>query len=324
VYRFLLRRFLQTCLLLFVASLISFFVVRLAFDPLARFRIGVRDPEAFQRFRLRLGLDRPLVEQYGSWLREIVRGDFGVSSRTSQDVFPSLIRAFLVSMQLLLPTLFFSFFISLFVGTFSALREHSFFDKVVIVITHVGLAFPPFALGLFLIDIFSLRLQSAFHLSEPLFYFLGLHSSGTNTYDVDYLRHIFLPVATLTLQVSISWIRYQRSAVREILAEDFILAARAKGLSEWKLLWSHGIRNSLGSLFPVITSEATLLLSGMLVTEYIFSIPGIGKEFIGSLLAGDVYFVLGYLILAGFFVACVHLLSDIILSRVNPRVVMLS
>jgi peptide/nickel transport system permease protein len=279
------RRVAYSIPVLLVASFLLFAFVRATFDPTARLASS-RDPNAIARERVRLGLDKPVVVQYRDWLVKFVQGDWGTSSRSSERVVPMIKRALWNTVQLIGWGVLISAIVAVTVGVFSAVRQYSLPDYAFTALSFVGLAMPPFWFGLIAIQFLAVYPKDWFDLSQVPLFFVGLRSA-TETGAVDYARHLVLPVLTLTVQIIASWSRYQRASMLDALSADYVRAARAKGLSRTRVVLKHAFRNALIPLVTVMALDIGLLFGGLIVTEQIFSIPGMGRLFIDSLIQGD-------------------------------------
>jgi peptide/nickel transport system permease protein len=316
---FVLRRALISIPVVLVASFVLFWLVRETFDPTARLR-NVRDPQVIIRETERLGLNDPIPVQYGKWLGEFAQGDWGQSARTREDVTDMTKRAFGNTLQLITFGIILSAAIAVSIGVYSAIKQYSVPDYVFTGLSYIAIAMPPFYFGLIAINVLSYRTQDWFGLSEAPLYFVGLHSARQSSFDMDYLRHLVLPVLTLSVQIVGSWSRYQRSAMLDVMGADFIRTARAKGVPRRQVIFKHGVRNALIPLVTVMAVDIGLLFGGLIITETIFSIPGMGRMFIQALLQGDVAVLEAWLIVVSVFVIAFNLLADVLYGLLDPRI----
>ncbi|MFD5224862.1 ABC transporter permease [Microbacterium sp. NPDC058342] len=313
------RRLLISLPVVLLASLLTFWAVRVAFDPLSKLRQS-QDPGVVERETERLGLDRSIPEQYLLWLKGLVTGDWGVSTRTGGDVMTMIGAAAWPTLQLLLWGVLIGAFIALVVGTYSAVRQYSVADYTLTGASYLGIALPSFWFGLLLIQIFGVWPVQAFGLSEPPLFFVGLHSIGSSGLNLDYVRHLVLPIATLTITLVASWSRFGRASMLDTLSSDYVRTARAKGVPRRQIVLRHALRNSLAPFVTVVLLDAGLLFGGLVVTEQIFSVPGMGKLLLDSLLAGDVYVLLPWMMLVALAVVVFNLLADLSYAFLDPRV----
>jgi peptide/nickel transport system permease protein len=319
VLSYIVRRILYSVPVLLVASFVLFVGVRITFDPAAKLAFS-QDPDAISRYKKSFGLDQPIVIQYIRWIGNFVRGDWGKSSRTSGDVFPMMTRSFGFTLQLIIWGVLVSAVLAIAVGVYSAVRQYSVTDYLFTGISYVGIALPPFWFGLVAIQFFVFTLAEWFNLDSKLFYFVGLHSTGQSGINLDYFRHLLLPVMTLTVQIIASWSRYERAAMLDVLGSDYVRTARAKGVPQRQVVFKHAFRNALIPLLTVIAIDAGLLFGGLVVTERIFSIPGMGRLFLDSLQTGDAYVLMAWFVVTAFFVILFNLIADLLYAVFDPRI----
>ena len=316
---YIARRVAYSVPVLLVASFIIFVAVRLAYDPTVKFR-QLKDPTALERARIRYGLDKPIPVQYFKWLGRVVRGDFGISTRTGGAVGPMITRALGFTVQLILWGVLLALIIAIGIGVFSAIKQYSIPDYVFTGLSYIGVAMPPFWFGLLMIQIFGVYIKQKFKLDTPFLYFIGLHSTDKKGINLDYLRHLVLPIITLTVQLIAQWSRFERSSMLDVLSSDYIRTARAKGVPRRKVVFKHAFRNALIPLVTDVATQTGALFGGLIITEVIFSIPGMGRLFVDALQAGDVYVVLAWMIVGGLFVILFNLIADMLYSILDPRV----
>ncbi|MCD1571560.1 ABC transporter permease [Agromyces mediolanus] len=302
-----------------VASFVLFWAVRSTFDPLAKLR-QAHDPSVIQREIERLGLDRSIVEQYFLWLKAFVTGDWGTSSRTGSPVFQLIGEALWPTAQLAFWGLLVAVVIAGAVSVYSAVRRYSLGDNLLTGASYLGIAMPAFWFGLILIQTFAVWPKEQFGLAEPPLYFVGLHSPGESGFNLDYLRHLVLPVAALMIALVATWSRFGRAAMLDALSSDYVRTARAKGVPRRQIIWRHAVRNSLAPFVTVVALDAAVLIGGLVVTEQIFAIPGMGRLFLDSLVAGDVFVLLPWMIVVAIAVVICNLLADIGYALLDPRV----
>jgi peptide/nickel transport system permease protein len=315
---FITRRVLYSIPVILVASFVLFWAVRATFDPLAKLRLA-QDPTALAREVERLGLDRSVPEQYFLWLRSMVVGDWGLSTRTGTPVLPLIGEALWPTLQLAFWGLLIAVLIAGGISVYSAVRQYSLGDNLLTGASYLGIAMPAFWFGLILIQTFAVWPKEAFGLSEPPLYFIGLNSPG-QTGVLDYIRHLILPVAALMIALIASWSRFGRAAMLDALSSDYVRTARAKGVPRRQVIWRHAVRNSLAPFVTVVALDAAILIGGLVVTEQIFAIPGMGRLFLQSLVAGDVFVLLPWMIVVAVAVVICNLIADIAYAVLDPRV----
>lgn len=316
---FLLRRLVYSVPVLAIASFVLFWAVRTTFDPLTKLRQS-HDPAALKRETARLGLNRPVIEQYGLWMKSFVTGDWGTSTRTGGAVRPMIGSALGTTAQLIGWGVLFAALLALAIGLFSAARQYSMGDYTFTALSYLGIAMPPFWVGLILIQVLAVWPQQQFGLSQPPLYFVGLHTAGSSGVNLDYLRHLALPVLTLTVSLIASWSRFGRASLLESLASDYVRTARAKGVPRRRILVRHATRNSLAPFLTVVAMDSALLVGGLVVTEQIYSIPGMGRLFLDSMLAGDVFTLLPWMLVVAVAMILFNLLADVAYALLDPRV----
>lgn len=319
MFVYVLRRILISIPVVLIASFLLFFFVRETFDPTARLR-NVRDPAVIARETERLGLNDPIPVQYGKWLGEFAQGDWGESARTREDVTDMTRRALWNTVQLIFWGILVSAVIAVSIGVYSAVKQYSVPDYVFTGLSYLAIAMPPFWFGLIAINVFAFKSQDWFGFSEPPVSFVGLHSPRQSGYDLDYAKHLILPVMTLSVQIVGSWSRFQRSAMLDVMHADYIRTARAKGVPRMKVIFKHGVRNALIPLVTVMAVDIGLLFGGLIITESIFSVPGMGRMFIQALLQGDVAVLEAWMIVVAVFVVAFNLLADVLYGLLDPRI----
>jgi len=324
---YVLRRILISIPVVLIASFLLFWFVRETFDPTARLR-NVRDPEVVARETERLGLNDPVPVQYGNWLKEFVQGDWGESARTREPVADMTKRAFWNTVQLIFFGIFISAIAAVAIGVFGAIKQYSIPDYLLTGVSYLAIAMPPFWFGLLAINVLAFKVPEWAQRNDISFLgvdkrqvdFVGLHKARGSGVNEDYFRHLVLPVLTLSVQIIGSWSRFQRSAMLDVMSADYIRTARAKGVPRRKVIFKHGVRNALIPLVTVMAIDIGLLFGGLLVTETIFSIAGMGRMFVQALLQGDVAVLEAWMIVVAVFVIAFNLLADILYSVLDPRI----
>jgi len=318
--RYLARRVLGSIPVLIVASFITFWLVRRAIDPLARYR-QTRDAEAIMaQQRKALGLNHPVVVQWWTWLTHFVRGDWGTSARTQDPVSAMIQHALWPSLQLLFWATIASVVVALALGTYSAVKQYSAGDYVFTGLSYLGIAMPDFFFALLAIGALVTWPAVHFHLNGPILYSIGLHTEGQSGLNLDYFRHLALPVLTLTFGSVASWSRFHRSAMLDVLNADYIRTARAKGVPRRQVIMRHAFRNALIPFTTVTALDTAFLISGVIVTEKIFSISGMGQAFLSALGAGDAPFLLAWFVITSVAVIVMNLLTDVAYVVLDPRI----
>jgi len=259
-----------------------------------------------------LGLDLPLYEQYGRWLGNLVRGNLGYSFQTGEPVFEMIMRRIPATLELMGISLIISIFLGVTLGVISALRQYSVLDYGLTLFGFTGISIPDFFLGLILIYVFALQLD--------WFPTSGMVTAGTEFSWADNLRHVFLPALALALVRTSIFMRYTRASVLEVINDDYVRTARAKGMSEFVVTTRHILRNALIPVITVIGINLTVLFAGSVIIETIFQWPGIGMMFINAIALRDSPVIMGYVLFSAFVVLIANLLTDVTYSWADPRI----
>jgi peptide/nickel transport system permease protein len=315
---YITRRALYSIPVIIIASFLLFAFVRGTFDPCAKLRSSREGAAAYARCRDRLGINEPVVVQYKNWLNDAVQGDLGESSRTNEKVTSMLSRSLWYTVQLIFWGILVSAVVAVALGVYSAVRQYSVLDYTFTGLSFVGLAMPPFWFGLLAIQFLAVWPNTNF--GWDWFKFVGLHSGDTKGFNLDYVQHLILPVMTLTVQIIAEWSRFQRASMLDVMSADYIRTARAKGVPRRKVIFKHGLRNALIPLVTVMALDIGALFGGLIVTEKIFAIPGMGRLFIDSLLVGDVQVLVAWTIITAIFIVLFNLLADVMYGVLDPRI----
>jgi peptide/nickel transport system permease protein len=311
--RFLIRRLLGAIPLLLGVAILSFIFMQLApGGPDALFARNARmTEEALQAIRHNMGLDRPVHEQLFIWLGNLARGNLGISytqyrpvSQVIWDVVPNTLLLMGTGMLISLAA-------ALIFGILAARRQYGFFDNVTSFISYFGLAMPVFWFGLMLQLLFAVRLgwlPSA-----------GMESAGGGG-PWDVARHLVLPAFTIAIGSIAGWSRYVRSSTIESLEQDYVRTARAKGIDDRRVLIGHVLRNALIPFVTVVGIDVPLYLTGAVLTETVFSWPGMGRLFFDSLTVRDYPVLMGVLLLGAVLIVLGNLIADIIYGVLDPRI----
>ena len=318
--QFLGRRVIYSIVVLLLASVVAFVGTRIAFDPTARLA-QVRDPKVRIEERKRLGIDQPIVVQYGRWVSKFARGDMGQTEVSRERVWPKLRKGLWFTIQLLVWGVLVSVIAALIIGVYSAVRQYSVGDYVLTTFSFMGISIPPFWFAFIAIQVFVFTLPGLFGMKPWFYTFSGnLHSDGSSGINLDYFRHLFLPVLVLTVQNIAGWSRYQRASMLETLNADYVRTARAKGVPRGQVIRRHALRNALIPVVTVMALDIGLLFGGLVITEQIFSIPGMGRIFVGAMEKGDAGLLAAWTVVAAFFVLLFNLIADLAYGWLDPRV----
>ncbi len=310
---FALRRIGQSLLLLLLVSMIGFALLHLApGGPLAQFALTPgMSQEALQRIAHQMGLDQPLPLQYLQWLRRLLAGDWGRSYRDSQPVLWVISTHLGATLELMASSTLLAVILGTWVGVLGATRRYSLADYAATIGAMIALSIPTFWFGLVMIYLFSVRLD-------------WLPAGNIATVGdgslLDYARHLIEPCVVLALVTVATWSRYMRASMLEVINQDYIRTARAKGLRRFRVLVHHAMRNALLPMITVAGLQLPTLLSGALVTETVFTWPGMGRLFLDSLGYRDYPMVMGLLMFSAALVLIGNLLADMLYVVADPRV----
>lgn len=319
--RYLLGRIVQAIPLLVGITLIVFALVHAApGSPLTQFEFNPNiKPEDIERIRHNLGLDRPLYEQYFLWIGGMVRGDFGVSLITGRPVMERIGERLPKTLILSVAALLLALTLSIPIGVYAAVKRGSFFDQFATVMSTMGQAIPGFWLGILMILIFSVQFKEWRLPSLPSG---GFQTLGQNFNIPDLLVHLAMPAFVLAFVNIASWTRYIRSSMLEALAQDYVRTAHAKGLANRSVIFRHALRNGLIPLVTLLGLSLPALVSGAVVTEVIFSWPGIGRLAYDAALERDYTTTMGLITITSALVISGNLLADITYAFLDPRIKM--
>lgn len=317
IWKFILKRILQTIPLLVIVSLISFFIIRLSpVDPLAELRLNPAiSQETLQKEKARLGLDKPIIVQYGLWAKSFVQGDLGVTS-SGEKVSVKLAERIPNTLILTLIVIFMTWSVGVPLGIMGAIYNKSKLDRVLTILSSVGMAIPSFFFAILLL---------IFAVKSGLFPVGGLTSYDFNDLSFfgkigDVSRHLVLPVIVL-FTISLAGLQRQmRANMLDVLDSDYIKFARAKGLSEFQVIFKHALRNAINPMITLLGFEFAGLLSGAALTEYVFQYPGLGRLILEAVMKSDINLVMASLMIGSIMLVLGNLIADILLILTDPRV----
>ena len=309
--RYILQRLLTTLVVVFGITFVVFMIIQLVPGDPARVILGVAaSEENVIALRERLGLNEPVWVQYGSWLSGLVRGDLGNSLVTGQPVTEQILQRLPATLILATAGLFVGLLIGLPVGIISALKPHSPLDIFASLFSQIGVSIPDFWLGILLVLLFSLTLG-------------WLPSQGYTPIGedpLDWFLHLILPALTVGIISGSIQTRFNRSAMLEVLHEDYIRTARAKGLTEGMVVNKHALRNALIPIITILGLQLTALLSAVVVVEVVFSWPGLGRLTLDAVLDRDYPLLQGAVFTIALLLALVNLVTDLLYAFIDPRI----
>jgi len=306
--QYTLKRLVEAIPIWVAITLIVFLLMNfIPGDPVMQLmdaRSGAIDEAVVEQIREEWGLNDPLYMQYLNFLSNVVQGDLGTSFQSRMEVTTVLIERIPVTIQVTLLGLFFAIVIGITTGIISAIKRGNWLDTFVSTFSIAGVSLPSFFLGLLLMYIFSVKLG-------------WLPASG---YKMGELKFLILPAITLGLSVSGIIARITRSAMIDVLKMDYMITSYAKGLSKYRIIGIHAMKNALSPILTIIGVQLGLLLSGAVITETIFGLPGIGRLLIDGILQRDIPVVQGCVIFISTVFLVVNLLTDICCRLVDPRI----
>jgi ABC-type dipeptide/oligopeptide/nickel transport system permease component len=303
VSRFLLQRVLLLIPTLFGVLLVTFLLLYVAPGDPVQAMVGERaDPETLARLRAELHLDDPLYRQFGHYVGGVVRGNLGTSYITRRPIIRDLLERFPATLRLAGAAMLFAAAVGISVGILGAWRPGTWMDRVAAFGSYLGVSFPVYWVGLILILIFAVNLR-------------WLPPSGSGG-----IVYLVLPALTLGMRSVAFLSRMTRAAMQDVLQSDFIRTARAKGLWEPRVVLSHGLRNALLPVVTVLGLDFGSYLTGSILTETIFSWPGVGRYVLNAIDKRDLPAIQGSILFLSLVFVVVNLLTDILYARVDPRV----
>lgn len=301
--RFLLQRFLLLIPTLLGVLLVTFLLLYVAPGDPVQAMVGERaDPETLARLRAELRLDDPLHQQFGHYVGGVLQGDLGTSYITRRPILQDLLQRFPATLRLAGAAMLFAAVTGISIGVYGAWRPGSWPDRVSAFGAYLGVSFPVYWVGLLLILIFAVNLR-------------WLPPSGSGG-----LVYLILPALTLGMRSVAFLSRMTRAAMEEVLQSDFVRTARAKGLLEGRVVLSHGLRNALLPVVTVLGLDFGSYLTGSILTETIFSWPGVGRYVLNAIDKRDLPAVQGSILFLSLVFVFVNLITDILYARVDPRV----
>ena len=303
--RYAIRRLFQSLIVVFGVSVVAFGMLFMTGDP-AEVILGESADRMsvaqIQEFRVKMGFDRPWYVQYGSFVGKALQGDFGNSFVRHQPAFEVITDKLPATIQLASAAFVLSLLISIPLGVLSAMNPHKLLDRIATVLAIFGQSIPGFWLGILLILLFGVHLK-----------WLPISGSGT-------WQHLVMPSIALAAFPIARNMRLTRSSMLDVMQRDFVRTARAKGISETRVVYMHVLRNSLLPIVTAIGLEAGFLLGGSVITETIFGWPGVGREIVSAIGSKDFYVVQAGVIMLALIFSAVNLLIDLAYSWIDPRI----
>lgn len=303
MWAFLVRRLLLTIPVVWLLVTLVFALVHLVpGDPVVQMLGEGASVTEVERLRGELGLDRPLLEQYGAFMIDLLSGDLGVSFRNQEPVLVSILDRYPATIGLALASLAFSLVIAVPLGTLAALDKDGFRDHMIGILTLLGVSLPNFVIGPLFILFLAIGLG-----------WFPVSGSGTPL-------HLVLPAVTLGSAIAAITTRMVRSSILEEAGQDYVRTARAKGLSELRVILHHAFRNGMIPILTIVGLQFGTLLAGAIVTEMIFSWPGLGRLMVQAIYARDYPLVQGCILSVSLTYVLVNLLTDLLYVVADPRI----
>lgn len=308
MYKYIIKRLLMLIPVIIGVTFIVFFILNLSpGDPAAIILGDQASAEALAMKREELGLNDPLVIRYANYMSDMVRGDLGISYKNNLSVWDQVVERFPNTAVLAIAGILVAILIGIPTGIISAKKQYTALDSVSTVVALIGVAMPNFWFGLLMVILFALNLG-------------WLPSQGMGTGFIPLLRSLVLPALTLGTGAAAMITRMTRSSMLEVIRQDYIDTARAKGLSESAVTFHHMLKNAMIPIITAIGLQFGTLLGGAMLTETVFSWPGLGRLMVDSIKSKDIPMVLGSVIFLAIMFTVVNLLVDIIYAFVDPRI----
>jgi len=309
---YVLKRLFSTIPVFIGLSLIVFLIMAMIPGNPAQALLGAwATPENVARINRELGLNKPLYQQYLIWAGNILHGDFGRSYVLNRPVIDEVMERFSATLLLGGCALLLSTVLGLLEGIFSAVRQFGWGDRIITLLVLLGISMPSFWIGLLMIMLFAVQLQ--------WFPASGMYAVWGGGDVADLLHHLALPAVTLAIVATGVIARLTRTAMLEVLRQDFIRTARAKGLSERKVIYKHAFRMALVSVIPVIGIQAGFVLGGAVYIETVFQWPGLGAMMVKAVATRDLLLVQGGVLVAAAAYVLINLCADILQALLDPR-----
>ena len=300
--RYICFRLIQSVIALLVLSMIIFYLIRLGGDPALLLLPETATESDYKFMKAKLGLDKPIYEQYVIFMKDVVKGDLGKSIRTRRPVIESIKETFPKSIKLVMTSFIIAMLLGIPLGVLAAVKKGTFWDHVARIIAGMGQSMPTFWVGLMLIQIFSVWLRI-------------LPASG-----MDGWKNYVMPSTCLAIFMMAGVIRLLRSSMLEILDHDYIKLARIKGVMEYIVIWKHALRNGLLSVVSFSSMYITIMVTGAILVETVFTWPGFGRLAYTAIVNQDFPLIQGIVLTAAAFVMFANLVTDFLYGYLDPRI----
>lgn len=308
---FIIRRVLQTLLVIFIVTLVVFTVMHsMPGDPVLMFLGPDASKEQITFYTEKFGLNESLPKQYFIWISNVLQGDFGQSIAYRQDIGPFIFERIKVTLTIALPAFVFATVAGVLLGIIAAVKRGTFIDSTITVLANIGMATPTFWLSILCVYVFSLKLG-----------WLPVQGFTFPTEDFALaIRRMIMPVTILSLGPLASFARQTRSAMLEVIRQDYIRTARSKGMNERIVIYKHALRNALIPIITLMGMQLGLMIGGSVLIEQVYVIPGMGNMIITAILNKDYLLVQSAVFVIATTVSLCNLLVDIAYGYVDPRI----
>jgi peptide/nickel transport system permease protein len=311
--RYILFRLLSAVPVILGITVIVFLIMAMIPGNPAQAILGAyATPENVAKINSDLGLDKPLVARYFIWLGNMVQGDFGRSFSLNRPVLDEILDRFSATLILAGTALLICTVVGIAAGVVSAARQYSWADKAITFVVLIGISIPSFFLGMVMILVFAVRLKLL-----PVSGMYAIYGGGDLP---DLLRHLVMPAFALAVVATGVVARLARGAMLEVLRQDYIRTARAKGLGEGRVIWGHALRAAMVGIIPVIGLQAGFVLSGAVFIEVVFQWPGVGRMLVDAILKRDILLVQGGVTFVAACYVLFNIMVDVAQSLLDPRI----
>ena len=314
---YIIKRLIYSVIIAWGIMTITFILLRLGpTSPVDRYILNIaargQDVEsARQAIEARYGLDKPIIDQYLTYMGNLLQGKWGWSFSTSQTVYDLIASHWIYSFQLILLATIFAIILGVGLGMLAAVKQNTRIDYAASIFSFIGISIPGFWLGLMLIMVFAVYLG----------WFKTYYDTGYPIWSLENLRQLFLPVLALGIGELAGYLRYTRSAMLDNLRKDFVTTARAKGLPEKTVIGKHVLRNAVLPLVTIIMFDlGSVVFGGAYLTEIVFGIPGLGQVSFNAIFANDYAVVVAVTLIGTFLVLFINLATDLIYTYLDPRI----
>ncbi len=310
---YILKRLFSAIPVLLGITIIVFAIMALIpGDPATAILGSYATPENVEKLNRDLGLDKPAVARYFIWLGNMLTGDFGQSFALNRPVIDEVLERFNATLVLAGTAFVLCCFLGILAGVISASRQYGFADKAITFVVLLGISIPSFFLGMMMILLFAVNLRWL-----PVSGMYAIYGGGDLW---DLLKHLVMPAAALAVVATGVIARLSRSAMLEVLRQDFIRTARAKGVSERRVIWGHALRAAMVSIIPVLGIQAGFVLSGAVYIEIVFQWPGVGRMLVDAILKRDILLVQGGVVFVAACYVLFNIMVDVAQSLLDPRI----